>query len=235
MPLATVGGPPGAGLRESWLLGRPGRRVQGHAYALSALGYVHRLAGDRRGAWRPPAASADAFARIDDAPAGARAQPPRLRGARRRLFDRRDRHLREALRLRERLGDRRGENLSLANLGLLSAAAGDSPRGAACAACALDRRRGRRRRPGRRRRAAQPRGRRAVRRAPGPRPGSSSSRRSTRSSPQGYLRLEAWTRLLAAELARDDGDPGGATATAAPRALFRRLTSRSACAVRTAR
>ena len=24
--------------------------------------------------------------------------------------------------------------------------------------------------------------------------------------PQGYLRLEAWTRLLAAELARDDGD-----------------------------
>jgi hypothetical protein len=25
--------------------------------------------------------------------------------------------------------------------------------------------------------------------------------------PQGYLRLEAWSRLLAAELARDDGDP----------------------------
>ena len=24
--------------------------------------------------------------------------------------------------------------------------------------------------------------------------------------PQGYLRLEAWARLLAAELARDDGD-----------------------------
>jgi hypothetical protein len=24
--------------------------------------------------------------------------------------------------------------------------------------------------------------------------------------PQGYLRLEAWSRLLAAELARDDGD-----------------------------
>jgi len=31
---------------ESWLLGRRVGAVQGHAYALSALGYVHRLAGD---------------------------------------------------------------------------------------------------------------------------------------------------------------------------------------------
>ncbi len=50
--------------------------------------------------------------------------------------------------------------------------------------------------------------------------------------PQGYLRLEAWSRLLAAELARDDGDPDALErhGRAADR-LFRRLK----CQIGTAR
>jgi hypothetical protein len=44
----------------------------------------------------------------------------------------------EALRLREQLGDRRGENLNLANLGLLCAAAGDVAEGRQFARVALD-------------------------------------------------------------------------------------------------
>jgi hypothetical protein len=110
------------------------------------------------------------------------------------------------LRLREQLGDRRGANLSLANLGLLCAAAGEVAEGRRYARESLDRGE-------------------AVDDAPaiggallnlavvelfaGQR-GAARSRVEqavTVFEPQGYLRLEAWTRQLAAELARDDGDP----------------------------
>jgi hypothetical protein len=115
------------------------------------------------------------------------------------VFDAADKHLREALRLREQLGDRRAENLSLANLGLLCAAAGDAAEGRRYARIALDRST-------------------AVDDAPGvggallnlavielyggdrQRARVLTERAVDTFEPQGFLRLEAWTRLLAAEL-----------------------------------
>ena len=207
MPLVPVGGSMVPVFEESWLLGRRVGAVQGHAYALSALGYVHRLAGDLPGALETTGRAVDAFARIDDA-AGLAHALNHLgcveRDARR--FDPAGRHLREALRLRERLGDRRGESLSLANLGLLAAAVGDVDEGRRFARIALDR---------------------GEAADDGPGVGGAllnlavvelfgGERHRARVlteqaveafEPQGYLRLEAWARLLAAELARDDGDP----------------------------
>jgi predicted ATPase/DNA-binding SARP family transcriptional activator len=207
MPLAPVGGSAVPVFEESWLLGRRVGAVQGHAYALSALGYVHRLGGDLAGALDTTGRAAAAFARIDDA-AGLAHALNHLGCVERdaRLFDSADKHLREALRLRERLGDRRAENLSLANLGLLSAAVGDVAEGRRYARIALDRGE-------------------AVDDGPGV--GGAllnlavvemfaGERHRARVfieqaveafEPQGYLRLEAWARLLAAELARADGDP----------------------------
>ncbi|MEV8506319.1 BTAD domain-containing putative transcriptional regulator [Actinoplanes sp. NPDC051475] len=206
MPLAPVGESLVPVFEESWLLGRRVGAVQGHAYALSALGYVCRLAGDLAGALETVHSSVEAFARIDDA-AGLAHALNHLGCVERdaRLFDPAERHLRQALRLRERLGDRRGENLSLANLGLLSAAAGDVAEGRRLARTALDRGE-------------------AVDDGPGV--GGAllnltvvemfaGARDQARVlveqaveafEPQGYLRLVAWSRLLAAELARDDGD-----------------------------
>jgi tetratricopeptide (TPR) repeat protein len=142
----------------------------------------------------------DGFARIDDT-AGLAHALNHLGCVERdaRLFDPADKHLREALRLREQLGDRRAENLSLANLGLLAAAAGDAAEGRRYARMALDRST-------------------AVDDAPGvggallnlavielyagdrQRARVLAERAAEAFEPQGFLRLEAWARLLAAEL-----------------------------------
>jgi predicted ATPase/DNA-binding SARP family transcriptional activator len=207
MPLAPLDGSSVPVFEESWLLGRRVGAVQGHGYALSALGYVHRLAGDLTGALDTTRRAVDAFALVDD-PAGLAHALNHLGCVERdaRLFDRADEHLREGLRLREQLGDRRGENLSLANLGLLCAAAGDVSQGRRFARIALDRGE-------------------SVDDAPGVagavlnlavvelfagerhRARVLTEQAVEAFEPQGYLRLEAWARLLAAELARDDGDP----------------------------
>ena len=106
---------------ESWLLGRRVGAVQAQGYALSALADAHRLAGDLDNALDAVRRSVDVFADLDDAAGLAHALNhlgciERDRG----LFEPADKHLREALRIREQLGDHRGENLCLANLGLLS-------------------------------------------------------------------------------------------------------------------
>ncbi|MEU4220592.1 BTAD domain-containing putative transcriptional regulator [Actinoplanes sp. NPDC026623] len=207
LPLVPVGGSLVPVFEESWLLGRRVGAVQGHAYALSGLGYVHRLGGDLAGALDTTKRAVEEFAQIDDV-AGLAHALNHLGCVERdaRLFDAADKHLREGLRLREQLGDRRGENLSLANLGLLSAAAGDVAQGRRYARIALDRGE-------------------AVDDGPGV--GGAllnlavvelfaGDRHRARTlieqtvesfGPQGYLRIVAWCRLLAAELARDDGDP----------------------------
>jgi predicted ATPase/DNA-binding SARP family transcriptional activator len=227
LPLAPVGGAMVPVFEESWLLGRRVGAVQGRAYALSALGYVHRLAGDLDAALATTSRAVDEFARIDDA-AGLAHALNHLgcveRDARR--FDPAFSHMREALELRRRLGDRRGENLSLANLGLLSAAAGDVEEGRRLARTALDRGE-------------------SVDDGPGVAgalldlavvelfAGERGRARTLTSQaieafvPQGYLRLEAWTRLLAAELARDDGDQPAMERHGRPAfELFRRLGCR---------
>jgi tetratricopeptide (TPR) repeat protein len=225
--LATVGGWSVPVFEESWLLGRRVGAVQGHAYALSALGYVHRLAGDLPRALDATERAVDAFARIDDR-AGLAHAVNHLGCVEReaRRFDAADEHLRQGLRLREQLGDRRGENLSLANLGLLCAAAGDIAQGRRYARMALDRGE-------------------AVDDGPGVggallnlavvelfagdrhRARVLTDQAIGAVDPQGYLRLEAWSRLLAAELARDDGDSGALDRHGrAAGDLFRRLRCR---------
>ena len=175
-------------------------------YALSGLANVHRLAGDLDSALDAVRRSVEVFAEIEDAAGlGHRAQPSGLRRARQAPVRSGREHLREALRIREQLGDRRGENLSLANLGLLSAAAGDLDEGRRFARLALDRGE-------------------AVDDGPGvagallnlavvelfagePHAARALAEQAVEAfHPQGYLRLEAWARLLAAELARDEGD-----------------------------
>jgi tetratricopeptide (TPR) repeat protein len=220
MPLAPVGDTTVPVFEESWLLGRRVGAVQGRAYALSAAGYAHRLAGDLVAARDTVEQAAEAFARIDD-PAGLAHALNHLGCVERdaRLFDAADKHLREALRLREQLGDRRAENLSLANLGLLAAAAGDVAEGRRYARIALDRGRAVDDRPGAGgallslavielfggdRQRARVLTERAV----------------EAFEPQGFLRLEAWVRLLAAELGGDAAH--GRTAYA----LFSRLGCR---------
>jgi tetratricopeptide (TPR) repeat protein len=205
--LVPVGGSLVPVFEESWLLGRRVGAVQGHAYALSSLGYVHRLAGDLTGAMDTTRHAVEAFARIDD-PAGLAHALNHLGCIERDagLFDLADEHLREGLRLREQLGDRRAENLSLANLGLFCAAAGDVVQGRRYARIALDRGE-------------------AVDDGPGVggallnlavvelfagdrhRARMLTEQAVESFGPQGYLRIMAWCRLLAAELARDDGDP----------------------------
>jgi len=203
LPLAPIGDTTVPVFEESWLLGRRVGAVQGHAYALSAAGYAHRLAGDLEAARETVERAAEAFARIDDS-AGLAHALNHLGCVERdaRLFDAADKHLREALRLREQLGDRRAENLSLANLGLLSAAAGDTAEGRRYARIAIDRSK-------------------AVGDGPGAggallnlavielfggdrhRARVLTERAVEAFEPQGYLRLEAWVRLLAAELGGD--------------------------------
>ncbi|MFI7599149.1 BTAD domain-containing putative transcriptional regulator [Actinoplanes sp. NPDC049681] len=227
MPLVPVGDALVPVFEESWLLGRRVGAVQGQAYALSALGYVHRLAGDLGAALRTVDRSVAAFARIDDL-AGLAHALNHLGCVERdaRLFDAAERHLQEALRLRERLGDRRGENLSLANLGLLSAAVGDIAKGRRLARTALDRGEAVDDGPGvggallnlavvELFGGARDRARVLVEQA------------VEAFEPQGYLRLVAWARLLAAELALDDGDRAALERHGrAADDVFRRLHSR---------
>jgi tetratricopeptide (TPR) repeat protein len=206
LPLAPVGESLVPVFEESWLLGRRVTAVQGKAYVMSALADAHRLDGDLDNALDAVNRSLDAFADIHDAAGLAHAlnhlgciERDRL------MFESAEQHLREALRIREQLGDRRGENICLANLGLLAAAAGDVTAGRRFARIALDRGE-------------------AVDDGPGVAGALldlavvelfSGERHSARVlaeqavgafQPQGYVRLEAWARLLAAELARDDGD-----------------------------
>ncbi|MEV4708366.1 BTAD domain-containing putative transcriptional regulator [Actinoplanes sp. NPDC049316] len=232
MPLVPVAGSLVPVFEETWLLGRRVGAVQGHAYALSALGYVHRLAGDLASALATTREAVDAFGRIGDA-AGLAHALNHLGCVERdsRLFEPAGEHLREALRLRECLGDRRGENLTRANLGLLSAAVGDVAEGRRLARVALDRFEDVDDGPGvggalldlavvemfaGERHCARVLAEQAV----------------DAFAPQGYVRLDAWTRLLAAELACDDGDlPALERHGRAAGALFRRL----GCRIGTAR
>ncbi|MEU4291102.1 BTAD domain-containing putative transcriptional regulator [Kribbella sp. NPDC026596] len=206
MPLAPVDGSMVPVFEETFLLGRRVGAVRGRGYALSAFADAHRLAGDLAGALDAVRRSVEVFAGVDDAAGLGHALNhlgciERDQG----LFEPAEEHLREALRIREQLGDRRGENLTLANLGLLSAAAGDPATGRRLTRVALDRGEAVDDVPGAagallnlvvvelfagRRKAARMLAEQAV----------------EAFRPQGYLRLEAWTRLLAAELARDDGD-----------------------------
>ena len=206
MPLAPVDGSLVPVFEESWLLGRRVGAQQGRGYTLSALGDAYRLAGDLDSALDTVRRSVHAFADIDDA-AGLAHALNHLGCVERdlRLFESADEHLREAMRIREQLGDRRGGNVSLANLGLLSAAAGDLREGRRYACLAVDRSK-------------------AVDDGPGVAGALlnladvelfAGDRHAARViaeqaveayQPQGYARLEAWARLLAAELARDDSD-----------------------------
>jgi predicted ATPase/DNA-binding SARP family transcriptional activator len=227
LPLVPVDGTLVPVFEESWLLGRRVGAVQAQGYALSALADAHRLAGDLDNALDAVHRSVDLFADLDDAAGLAHAFNHLGCIERdRHLFEPADQHLREALRIREQLGDHRGENLSLANLGLLSAAAGDFAEGRRLVGLALDRGE-------------------AVDDGPGVAGALLSlavvellagDRHAARMlagqaveayQPQGYLRLEAWVRLLAAELALDDRDEEAlATHGRAAVALFDRLGCR---------
>ncbi|MFI1996145.1 BTAD domain-containing putative transcriptional regulator [Actinoplanes sp. NPDC020271] len=227
MPLVPAAGRLVPVFEESWLLGRRVGALQAGAYTRSARGYVHRLAGDLPAALDTTGRAADAFAAIGDDAGLAHAL--HHRGCVERdtgRFDAADGHLRDAMRLRERLGDRRGENLGLANLGLLAAAAGDLAEGRRYARIALDRSR-------------------AVDDGPGvggalldlavvevhagrPRAARLLAERAVQAlEPQGYPRMEAWVRLFAAELAAADHDREALDRHArAARDLFRRLGCR---------
>ncbi|HWD82673.1 MAG TPA: BTAD domain-containing putative transcriptional regulator [Kribbella sp.] len=206
LPLIPVGERWVPVFEETFLLGRRVGAVQGAGYALSGLADAHRLTRDLAAAQAAVRRSVDAFTGIEDASGLGHALShlgciERDQG----LFGPAERDLREALRIRRQLGDRRGETLTLANLGLLAAAAGDPEAGRRLTRAALDRGQ-------------------AVDDAPAA--GGAllnlavvelfaGERRTARAlveqavealHPQGYLRLEAWTRLLAAELAVDDGD-----------------------------
>ncbi|TCM49287.1 BTAD domain-containing putative transcriptional regulator [Kribbella sp. VKM Ac-2568] len=206
LPLMPVDGTLVPVFEETFLLGRRVSAVQAYGYALSASADVYRLTGDLDSALAAVRRSVDGFADIDDTVGLGHALNhlgciERDRG----LFEPAETHLREALRIRKQLGDRRGENLTLANLGLLSAAAGDPGEGRRFTRIALDRGE-------------------AVDDVPAVAGALldlvivelfAGQRQAARAlaeqaveafHPQGYLRLEAWARLLAAELARDDGD-----------------------------
>jgi predicted ATPase/DNA-binding SARP family transcriptional activator len=206
LPLAPIDGWWIPVFEETFLIGRRVGAVQGTGYALSGLADAHRLTRNLDAAQDAVRRSVDTFTGIDDASGLGHALNhlgciERDQG----LFGPAEKHLREALRIREQLGDRRGESLTLANLGLLAAAAGDPGTGRRLTRAALDRGE-------------------AVDDAPAA--GGAllnlavvelyaGERRTARIlteqaveafHPQGYLRLEAWTRLLAAELAVEDGD-----------------------------
>jgi predicted ATPase len=232
LPLVPVGAELMPVFEESWLLGRRVGAAQARGYALSALADAHRLAGDLDGALDAAHRSADAFTDLDDAAGIAHALNhlgciERDDG----LFEPADKHLREALRIREQLGDRRGENLCLANLGLLSAAAGDLAEGRRFARLALDRGEAVDDGPGV---AGALLDLAVVELLAGERhaAGILAAQAAEAYEPQGYLRLEAWARLLAAELARDDRD---AEALARHGRVAVALFARLGCRIGTAR
>jgi hypothetical protein len=98
-------------------------------YVQSALGSVHRLALRPAAALAPVRAAAQTFASLGDV-AGRAFALNHLGCVERELGDPAAvGHLAEALRLRERIGDRRAAILTLATRGLAEAAAGDPDRG----------------------------------------------------------------------------------------------------------
>lgn len=205
-PLVPVGADWVPVFEETWLLGRRVGAAQGYGYVLSGLGYAHRLARDLDAALDCTRQAVEEFTRIGD-DAGRAHALNHLGCVERdaRWFDAADRHLHEGLRLREQLGDRRGENLSRANIGLLRAAAGDVAGGRRLARHALDR--------GEAADDAPAAGGALLNLAvvelfAGERHGARMLAEQAVEvfEPQGYLRLTAWAQLLAAELARDDGD-----------------------------
>jgi predicted ATPase/DNA-binding SARP family transcriptional activator len=232
LPLIPVGATLVPVFEESWLLGRRVGAVQGQGYALSALADAHRLTGDLDNALDAVQRSVDVFADLHDAAGLAHALNHLGCIERdRRLFEPADQHLREALRIREQLGDHRGENLCLANIGLLSAAAGDHAAGRRLARVALDRGEAVDDGPGV---AGALLGLAVVELLAGERHAARvlAGQAAEAYEPQGYLRLEAWVRLLAAELARDERDEEAlATHGRAAVALFARL----GCRIGTAR
>ena len=232
LPLAPVGGSMVPVFEETFLLGRRVGAVRARGYALSAYADAQRLAGDLDGALDAVRRSVDTFAGIGDGAGLGHAL--NHQGCIERdlgLFDPAEKHLRDALRIREQLGDRRGENLTLANLGLLAAAAGDPRAGRRLARIALDRGDAVDDRPAAagallnlvvvelfagERRAARVLSEQVV----------------EAFRPQGYLRLEAWGRLVAAELAADDGD---AQAVAGHLRVASELFGKLGCRIGTAR
>jgi tetratricopeptide (TPR) repeat protein len=111
---------------ETALIGSRVGRAQARGYVWSALASASRLKRDLRSAAGFVQRSADVFNDLGD-DAGLALALHQLGCIERDLGDFGDArtHLDEALRLRRRLGDRRGENLTLANLGLAHAAGGD--------------------------------------------------------------------------------------------------------------
>src|SRR6266536_566593 len=114
---------------ETALLGGRVGASQGIGYVQSALGSVHRLALRPAAALAPVQAAVRTFESLDDL-AGLALALNHLGCVERDLGDPAAvAHLAEALRLRERIGDRRGATLTLATRGLAEAAAGDTDRG----------------------------------------------------------------------------------------------------------
>jgi predicted ATPase/DNA-binding SARP family transcriptional activator len=114
---------------ETGLLGHRVAAGPAVGYVQSALGSVHRLALRPAAALAPVRAAAQTFASLGDA-AGRAFALNHLGCVERELGDPAAvGHLAEALRLRERIGDRRAAILTLATRGLAEAAAGDPDRG----------------------------------------------------------------------------------------------------------
>jgi predicted ATPase/DNA-binding SARP family transcriptional activator len=195
---------------ETALIGRQVGRPQAPGYIWSAVGSAHQLERDLPSAAAAVRRSTEVFAALGD-DAGLAHALHHLGCIERDLGQIGDAraHLQEALGLRRRLGDRRGENVTLANLGLAAAAAGDFDTGRRLARVALAQGEEVEDEPGMagsllaiavvelfagnlalsRERAEQAAG--AFR-------------------PQRYLRLTAWALQFAAELALADGDSAAA-------------------------
>jgi predicted ATPase len=231
MPLIPAAGALVPVFEESWLLGRRVGVAQGRGYVLSALADVHRLSGDLDGALDAMHRSVAAFTDVDDA-AGLAHAFNHLGCIERdtRVFDLADKHLREALRIRGQLGDHRGENVSLANLGLLTAAAGDLAEGRRYARLALDRAEAVDDGPGT---AGALLDLAVVELFAGERHAAQvlAGQAADAFQPQGNHRHQAWAHLLAAELAHDGDAAALARHGRAAVALFTRL----GCHIGTAR
>jgi predicted ATPase/DNA-binding SARP family transcriptional activator len=111
---------------ETALIGRQVGRPQAPGYIWSALGSAHQLRRDLPSAADAVRRSTEVFDDLGD-DAGLAHALHHLGCVERDLGQIGDAraHLQEALGLRRRLGDRRGENVTLANLGLTDAAGGD--------------------------------------------------------------------------------------------------------------
>ncbi len=196
---------------ETLLLGQRVGAAQAVGYIHSARGYAARFADDYPSALDAVAAAAQVFGNLDDR-AGLAVAVNHL-GCIERDCGQTEAaagHLAEALRLRREIGDRRGENLTWCNLGLLAAATGDLAAARRIVGEALA-------------------GSEAIDDAPWT-AGSllargvvelyAGDRRAALTcferaldalTPQGYDRLEAWPRLVAAELADELGESARAS------------------------